>query len=103
MRASKRLEKDLALVREIIGVDPLDFARRSGGELVIILPDGRKLVLAPEQVDDAVRSGKYRARTGAVPSDAGSVGIPLPPARADAPPAPVKRRRGRPPKKKSSQ
>ncbi len=57
-----RTEQDLALVREIIGVDPLDFARRVGGELVIILPDGRKLVLTEKQVSQALKSGQYRIR-----------------------------------------
>lgn len=48
---STKTDQDLALVREIIGVDPLDFARWAGGELVIILPDGRKLVLMNEQIN----------------------------------------------------
>jgi len=83
-----RTEKDLALVREIIGVDPLDFARRAGGELVIILPDGRKLVLTEEQVSQALKSGQYRIKAK---DEAQSE-----PAEADPQPVPAKRGRGRP-------
>jgi hypothetical protein len=57
---STKTQEDLALVQEIIGVDPLDFARWAGGELVIILPDGRKLLLMPDQVTRALVSGEYR-------------------------------------------
>lgn len=83
-----RTEQDLALVREIIGVDPLDFARRVGGELVIILPDGRKLVLTEKQVSQALKSGQYRIKA----KDEAQAD----PAEADPQPAPAKRSRGRP-------
>lgn len=76
MSPSTKTKQDLALVREIIGVDPLDFARWAGGELVIILPDGRKLLLTPDQVTLALASGEYRV--DAVPAGAGSAGSPLP-------------------------
>ena len=75
-------------MREIIGVDPLDFARRAGGELVIILPDGRKLVLTEEQVSQALKSGQYRIKAK---DEAQSE-----PAEADPQPVPAKRGRGRP-------
>ena len=83
-----RTEQDLALVREIIGVDPLDFARRAGGELVIILLDGRKLVLTEEQVSQALKSGQHRIKAK---DEAQSE-----PAEADPSPPPAKRGRGRP-------
>ena len=86
-----RTEQDLALVREIIGVDPLDFARRAGGELVIILPDGRKLVLTEEQVSQALKSGQYRVRPEEKKDEAQAD-----PAEEDLPPVPAKRGRGRP-------
>lgn len=92
MITSTKTQEDLALVREIIGVDPLDFARRAGGELVIILPDGRKLLLAPDQVARALESGEYRV--GAEPAVAGGVGSPLPLAGEKTPPAPTARVRG---------
>ncbi len=92
-----RTEQDLALVREIIGVDPLDFARRVGGELVIILPDGRKLVLTEKQVSQALKSGQYRIRPEENKDEAQTD-----PAEADPPTAPVKRSRGRPAKKNSA-
>ncbi|MGV8026753.1 MAG: hypothetical protein AB2L18_09370 [Anaerolineaceae bacterium] len=60
MSNSTKTQEDLALVQEIIGVDPLDFARWASGELVIILPDGRKLLLTPDQVTRALASGEYR-------------------------------------------
>lgn len=60
MSNSTKTQEDLALVREIIGVDPLDFARWASGELAIILPDGRKLLLVPAQIDRALVSGEYR-------------------------------------------
>ena len=41
-------------------MDPLNFSRWAGGELVIILPDGRKLLLTPDQVTQARASGEYR-------------------------------------------
>lgn len=41
-------------------MDPLDFAHWAGGELVIILPDGRKLLLTPDQITRALASGEYR-------------------------------------------
>ena len=41
-------------------MDPLGFARWAGGELVIILPDGRKLLLTPDQATRALASGEYR-------------------------------------------
>lgn len=66
MSNSTKTQEDLALVQEIIGVDPLDFARWVGGELVIILPDGRKLLLTPDQVTLALASGEYRI--GVVPA-----------------------------------
>ncbi len=93
MTASIKTQEDLALVQEIIGVDPLDFARRASGELVIILPDGRKLLLTPDQVVRALESGEYRV--GAVPADAGSVGPPLPLAGEKTPPAPTGSEHGR--------
>jgi len=67
---SSKTEQDLALVREIIGVDPLDFARWIGGELAIILPDGRKLLLKDEQISQALRTGQYNIKAGAVPAPA---------------------------------
>ena len=94
MTTSTKTQEDLALVQEIIGVDPLDFARRESGELVIILPDGRKLLLDPDQIVRALESGEYRV--GAEPADAGGVGSPLPLAGEKTPPAPPKRGRGRP-------
>jgi len=57
---STKTEQNLALVREIIGANPLDFARWADGELVIILPDGRKLLLTPDQIARALKSGEYR-------------------------------------------
>lgn len=92
-----RTEQDLALVREIIGVDPLDFARRAGGELVIILPDGRKLVLTEEQVSQALQSGQYCIHSVEKKDESKAD-----PAEADPLPAPAKRGRGRPAKDPSS-
>lgn len=92
-----RTEQDLALVREIIGVDPLDFARRAGGELVIILPDGRKLVLTEAQVSQALKSGQYRICPQEKKEEAQTD-----PAEADPLPAPTKRSRGRPAKDPSA-
>lgn len=98
---STKTDQDLALVREIIGVDPLDFARWAGGELVIILPDGRKLVLMNEQINQALETGQYQVKAGAVPADAGCVVAPSA-AGADAPPAPAQTCRGRSHKDKPS-
>ncbi|MHB8806713.1 MAG: hypothetical protein ACYC59_03945 [Anaerolineaceae bacterium] len=41
-------------------MNPLDFARWAGGELVIILPDGCNLLLTPDQVSRVLESGEYR-------------------------------------------
>ncbi len=60
MSNSTKTQEDLALVQEIIGVDPLGFARWTGGELVIILPDSRKLLLTPDQATRALASVEYR-------------------------------------------
>lgn len=111
MTTSTKTDQDLALVREVIGVDPLDFARWAGGQLAIILPDGRKLVLTEEQVSQALKSGEYRIKVqrgkdtknpGATPTKAGGVVSPLSAGGADAPPvAPGSRDRGRPRKDES--
>lgn len=60
MSNSTKTQEDLALVQEIIGMNPLDFAHWAGGELVIILSDGRKLLLTPDQVFRVLESGEYR-------------------------------------------
>ena len=60
MSPSSKTPEDLELVRQIIGVEPCDYARWAGGELAIILPDGRKLILTPAQIPQALQSGEYR-------------------------------------------
>ena len=99
---STKTDQDLALVREIIGADPLDFARWAGGELVIILSDGRKLVLKDEQINQALESGQYKVKVGAVPADAGCVVFHPSAAGADTPTTPTQAGRGRPHKEKAS-
>ena len=45
------LESDRKLIKVLFEIEPLDFARRDDGTLVIIHPDGKKTTHTPEELD----------------------------------------------------
>ena len=79
-----KTKADQLLATKIIGTQPLDFARYEDGSLVIIYPDGRKLVLSSSSVE------KYKA--GAPAHSVRSLGAPPSAAGVKPQPAPAHKR-----------
>ena len=59
------LESDRKLIKVLFEIEPLDFARRDDGTLVIIHPDGKKTTHTPEELDQL--STAVLARRSAAP------------------------------------
>ena len=59
------LESDRKLIKVLFEIEPLDFARRDDGTLVIIHPDGKKTTHTPEELDQL--SNAVLARRSAAP------------------------------------
>ena len=51
MSEKRTLESDRKLIKVLFEIEPLDFARRDDGTLVIIHPDGKKTTHTPEELD----------------------------------------------------
>jgi hypothetical protein len=64
MTDKRTLESDRKLINVLFNFDPLDFARRDDGTLVIIHPDGKKTIHTPEEIA-ALSDKELAARSAA--------------------------------------
>jgi hypothetical protein len=47
----RKLDSDAKLIFVLFGFEPLDWARRDNGDLVVINPAGQKFVYSPQEID----------------------------------------------------
>jgi hypothetical protein len=86
MTDKRTLESDRKLINVLFNIEPLDFARRDDGTLVIIHPDGKKTIHTPEEIA-ALSDKELAARSAAPPAAKKAAAAASRPPTAPAPPA----------------